>query len=125
MNADLGWPREGTEDTKHVEVGEQRVMLDPRIDIDEAVRVYLGGDPDSGAIQIGMRAERLTERCGGASESLRSRIDSMLSAAEQWWTDDSVAGDHTIATWAAAEWPQLSAVACKKIEAHVHYQLQH
>ncbi|MEM8672238.1 MAG: hypothetical protein AAGG48_32285 [Planctomycetota bacterium] len=93
-------------------------------DLDEALRVYLGGPPDSGAIQIGMKDERLRERFGESVNMVKIQVDGVLRAVEEH-ADAGFPNGHSPASWIASELPQLSLVACRKIHAHIQYRIQH
>jgi hypothetical protein len=101
------------------------MMADSTFDLDEAMRVYLGGDPGSGAIQIGMKDERLTARYGASAEAIKPQLDAVLQAVEERTGNRFADDGHSIGSWVASELPVLSPVACKKIEAHILYRIQH
>ena len=48
--------------------------------LDDAIRTYLGGDYENGAIQIGLRSERLLERFGDNAVALQSQIEQILKS---------------------------------------------
>ncbi len=86
---------------------------------------YLGGDMNSGAIQIGCGEQRLKERYGTGYTAIKYQLDVLLDAAVErtgkGYTDDG----HTIGTWLATELPSLSMITRMKIEAHVLYGILH
>ena len=100
-------------------------MLDSDFDFDEAMCVYLGGDPNSGEIQIGMRDERLVARYGAVASEIKAQLDQVLQAVEdragKGFTDDG----RSVASWIGGELSSLSPVACHKIQAHVLYRILH
>ena len=93
-------------------------------DLNHALCVYLGGDPASGEIQIGMRNERLQAAFGPHAPDVKSQLDRVLEVAVER-NARGMAHQQSIASWLAVEVPTLSDICRRKIEAHVLYLVQH
>lgn len=91
-------------------------------DLDHAMRIHLGGNPNSGAIQIGMGIERLNDAFGLSAPAIQKQLDTVLDTALKRAVDRFAAGE-SFAAWLATELPSLSEVCRRKIEGHVRYRL--
>jgi hypothetical protein len=84
--------------------------------------ILLGGEPDSGSIQIGKRDERLFAEFGADATGIK--LDRVLDAFAEPASRDTIPDNHSISSWIAAELPGRSTV-CRQKEAHVLYNLEH
>jgi hypothetical protein len=94
-------------------------------DFDRAFCTYLGGDPDSGVIQIGGGDERLLAEYGEEAATTKQVLDKVLDASIARFAEGFTGAGQTISSWLAEEVPRLSVVTRTKIEARVIYHFQH
>jgi hypothetical protein len=92
---------------------------------DHAMCVYLGGEPDSGAVQIGYGAERLLAVFGEDAPDIKFELDRLLDTVFEAAKQYSIPDDHNVASWLASELPNLSSTCRKKIAARVQYLIEH
>lgn len=95
------------------------------VEIDAAMRIYLGGASENGAIQIGLKDERLAEKYANDYIALKTTLDLILDAATDWAENKSANDQDSIYSWLAEEMPSLSEITRKKIAAHVIYYIEH
>lgn len=93
-------------------------------EIDAAMRVYLGGPVEEGAIQIGGKEERLAQRYPEDFLSLKTSLDQMLDSATTWAKNKSADDQDTIHSWLNKKLPSLSVVSRAKVAAHVLYRME-
>ena len=90
-------------------------------DFDHAMCTYLGGAPESGAIQIGLRDDRLNAEYGPDAEQIKSALDNILDVA----LDRARSSDHTIYQLLTTQLPSVAITTREKIAAHVIYHIEH
>jgi hypothetical protein len=93
--------------------------------LDAAIWTYLGGDWENGAIQIGLRDERLIQRFGANATQLKPQIEKILADALAFARDRTGSEAITTYSWVANSNPDLSHVACLKIESAIIFELEH
>ena len=93
-------------------------------DFDQAMRLYLGGDSDTG-IQVGGGFERLEAVFGEESRAIQSRLDEVLAAIRQQAPNGSFPDGCSVEGWLRAQIPEVSAVCRSKIAAYVLYHALH
>ncbi len=89
------------------------------------MRVYLGGPSENGAIQIGLKDERLAKQYAYVYIAMKTTLDLILDAATDWAENKSANDQDSIYSWLAKELPSLSEITRKKIAAHVIYYIEH
>ena len=95
-----------------------------KFDVDDAMQTYLGGDPNTGAIQIGMGDQRLAERYGDSAETIKLQLDSILENAVRSTTPRSDDGP-SIFDWLLDNLAHLQPLTLQKIESHILYIVVH
>ena len=94
--------------------------------LDDAMQIYLGGDPNSGAIQIGKRDERLIERFGDSAAAIKPELDAILDNAVRSTAGRFAGGDGpSIADWRIDNLSHMTPLTLRKIESHVLYVATH
>ena len=91
-------------------------------DFDHALCVYLGGDSNSGGIQIGMGDERLSREFNSDAPAIKGQLDQFLEEVIEFENTNPMPAGHTLRSWLANEFPNLSNVCRNKIASHVLYQ---
>lgn len=95
------------------------------LDINQALRVYLGVDPRSGGIQPCGMVERIRSKYGTASPTVLEKIKRLLNGL---YDEDEVAGlaslqeiGARVEANARTRWPDLEDDVCKAIGNYVSY----
>ena len=101
------------------------VLEMPEFDVDDAMQTYLGGDPNSAAIQIGRRDERLLERFGDLAATIKPELDAILvNAVRSTGRRDNGDGP-SITDWLLENLSHLQPLTLRKIERHIVYIITH
>lgn len=97
-------------------------------ELDYAMQVYLGGDPNTGSIQIGMKNERLAAEFFEDAERLKKKLEEILKAVLKCPVDWEQYDIHTaapfVSEWLATEMPHFSETTRKKMASHFCYQFR-
>ncbi|WP_372722427.1 hypothetical protein [Novipirellula sp.] len=97
----------------------------PEFDIDIAMQTYLGGDPNTAAIQIGKRDERLFERFGDLAATIKPELDGILDDAVRCTGRRDNGDGPSITDWLRDNLPHFQPLTLRKIESHILYIITH
>ncbi len=97
----------------------------PEFDIDDAMQTYLGGDPETAAIQIGKRDERLTDRYGDHAAAIQPELDAILDNAVRCTGRRDNGDEPSITDWLLDNLSHLKPLTLRKIESHILYIITH
>ena len=88
-------------------------------DLDRAICVYLGGPPDSAAINLKNQVDRLNAEFGADAQAIKIEIDRKLDSFAKPAARKGVPSGHSLASWIAQEMPDATDVCRDKIAVYV------
>ncbi|MBX3419181.1 MAG: hypothetical protein KF851_16365 [Pirellulaceae bacterium] len=94
--------------------------------LNEAILIYLGGNPCDGGILVGGIVRELERRFGDQANGIKTLIDEIFSQAlghAQGVIRGTTKG--TVYDWLTEKYPELSHFARLKLESKVIYYIEH